>query len=307
MSDPSSAIPLSSNSEGERELARQLEEKRRVKAVRKVAQAAEAAHKAKEERAAAEKAAEEQQLAEEAEKAAEEAKQAEVAAGKKVARPMGVEAGAGGRPLMEPSTPCDACKAADTECVFCCGTRTSSCILCQEECKKPCVGATGLPDDIQCRIEHKDGAPKRKRRADESEPRSPCKKSKKTKVAEGSEKRPEVRLATPQPDSERDIRLAGLTNPDHVWAAYPAQLTAVELLHALLGEVQGLRRELAGYRAELEAGWAQRERAVAEAFFAWGQVAEDESLEDTAEFTEDSAEESKGLEGSDEAWEEGME
>ena len=64
---------------------------------------------------------------------------------------------------------------------------------------------------------------------------------------------------------------------------------------------------MAQYRAELEAGRAQRERAIAEAFLAWGQVADDGTSEETAEFTEDSAEESEGLEGSDEAWEEGME
>ncbi|KAI0824577.1 hypothetical protein BC628DRAFT_1420029 [Trametes gibbosa] len=311
MSAPTTAIDLSSDSENERELARQLEEKRKAKA----AQAAEAARKAEEERAAAEKAAEETRKAAE-EKAAEERRLAEErarsekAAGKQAARPAETTGDPKGLPLVEPTTPCDACRAAGTECLFRCGTRTSSCILCQEERKKPCVGAAGLPTDIQRRIAHKDGAPRRKRKADDSEPATPKKKAKKakgTEGTEGAEKRSEVWLATPRPDSEMDLRRAGLTNPDHVWAAYPAQLTAVELLHALLREVQGLRREMAQYRAELEAGRAQCERAIAEAFLAWGQVADDGTSEETAEFTEDSAEESEGLEGSDEAWEEGME
>ncbi|KAI0819177.1 hypothetical protein BC628DRAFT_1342391 [Trametes gibbosa] len=120
MSAPSSAIALSSDSEEECELACQLEEKHNAKAARKAAQAVEAACKAKEEQVAAEKVEQEKRVAEKAEE--------------------------------ERKTPCDACNAAGTECLFQCGNRTSSCIACQEERKKPCLGARGLPDDLQQRV-----------------------------------------------------------------------------------------------------------------------------------------------------------
>ncbi|KAI0820375.1 hypothetical protein BC628DRAFT_1341680 [Trametes gibbosa] len=45
----------------------------------------------------------------------------------------------------------------------------TSCIACQEECKKPCLGAKGLPDDLQQLVLQKEGTPKRKCKANDSD------------------------------------------------------------------------------------------------------------------------------------------
>ncbi|KAI0820372.1 hypothetical protein BC628DRAFT_1341681 [Trametes gibbosa] len=96
---PTSPIQLSFDSEAERKLTHQLEERRQAKAARKVAQAAEATWKAKEERVAAEKVEEERKAAEKAE---EERKRAEKVAGKQVAPPTTAKVDPKGLPLVEP-------------------------------------------------------------------------------------------------------------------------------------------------------------------------------------------------------------
>ncbi|KAI0827854.1 hypothetical protein BC628DRAFT_1417971 [Trametes gibbosa] len=276
MSASSSAIALSSDSEEERELARQLEEKRNVKAACKAAQAAE------EEKRAAEKVEEKRRAAKKAE---EERARAEKVAGKQVACPATAKADLKGLPLVEPATSCDACKAAGTECLFWCGTCTSSCIACQEERKKPCLGARGLPDNLQQCVSRKEGAPKCKRKADDSEGGTP-KKPKKTQKSRGSAQEAEglqshgVQLPTLQLGVEMELWLAELRNPDHVWAAYPGQLSLVELLHALLGEVQGLQCKFVHYTQELVGVQEQCDQAITEAFYAGGQLESDK-----AEFT----------------------
>ncbi|KAI0829221.1 hypothetical protein BC628DRAFT_1337262 [Trametes gibbosa] len=149
---PASPIQLSSDSEAEHELTHQLEDRRQAKAARKAAQAAEATRKAKEERVAAEKVEEERKVAEKAEeertvveKAEEERVRAEKVVGKQVAHPTTAKVDPKGLPLVEPVTPCNNCKAAGMECLFQCGNQS---ITCQEERKKPCLGARGFPDDL---------------------------------------------------------------------------------------------------------------------------------------------------------------
>ncbi|KAI0833752.1 hypothetical protein BC628DRAFT_1414494 [Trametes gibbosa] len=204
-----------------------------------------------------------------AEKAEEERAQVEKVTGKQVARPTTAKVDPKGLPLVEPVTTCDTCKAAGIECLFWCGK-----LLLHR-----------LPGGAQ----EAEGTPKCKRKADDSKGGTPKKLK---KMQEAREK--------------MELWLVGLQNPDHIWATSPGQLSLVELLHTLLGEVQGLRCKLVHYTQELVGVQEQCNQAITEVFYTWSQLELDEEL-DKAEFTLESNDGEEEMEGSDMECENGME
>lgn len=138
---------------------------------------------------------------------------------------------------------CKNCTHRGAQCVFAGGSHTSACRTCQKE-KKSCRGAKGLPAAMQRRVARKDEPDAQAGSGVESDgPRTPKKARHEGK---GKER---ARETEPPQVSGSGVWTLVL---GAVWAAEPgAGLSTDGLLLRLVGEVQGLRAELAEFRPEI--------------------------------------------------------